>query len=537
MDSIRFEPKVSAIIAIDRNPAGSGGDLFADMLGEQLKKRAEADRPELGIRRRPNGDRRIGSEDHPTPGRRPHLAVKHAHEFNDTATTARDVTPNRDVQPTLPAPAQDRPANANGQAAPVDTTDESPAAAADDKDQQTDGLDAAPVSVLPAADADAEETSAEEVVTMAADIVDPEVQDQTPSTEVPVDEAAIAHAVPDTEDPSIPQSEPDLAEADDAAAQQAQEQEQEQAEVVALAANLSAALDVAMAGLLGGEARQVTDTQPLAGAGLPTLTVAKAPKPGAAEAAAAGAAELAAKITPEAPQPAAEARARAAQRATPAAEIKAAIAASHAPQPTAAPPALPSAAPAPALGLGQLSPDGFDPALLGEDPAAPGWTLHLAQGAAAKRPDFVAQLRQHLQELPAHEQVAVNIRRAVRDGADRLSIQLSPAELGRIHVKLEMDEEKRATASITVEKPSTLELLQRDVKALERALQDAGLKMDGNDLSFSLAQQDGEAFAQDLKQAGPNGYGGGSDEAEPEVDAAIAAAQVDTAAGLVNVQV
>lgn len=147
-------------------------------------------------------------------------------------------------------------------------------------------------------------------------------------------------------------------------------------------------------------------------------------------------------------------------------------------------------------------------------------------------------MRQHLQELPPHEQVAVNIRRAVRDGADRLSIQLSPAELGRIHVRLEIDEEKRAKASIAVEKPSTLELLQRDAKALERALQEAGLKMDGSDLSFSLGRRDGEDFAQDLRQSGGDGQGTGSDgaEAEPE-DPAAPAARVDTAAGLVDVQV
>ena len=62
-------------------------------------------------------------------------------------------------------------------------------------------------------------------------------------------------------------------------------------------------------------------------------------------------------------------------------------------------------------GLGE----GFDQPL-SADGAGPGWALHLAQGAAGKRADFVAQLRQHLQNLPAHEQVAVHIQRACARG-------------------------------------------------------------------------------------------------------------------------
>ena len=178
----------------------------------------------------------------------------------------------------------------------------------------------------------------------------------------------------------------------------------------------------------------------------------------------------------------------------------------------------------------------FDTTVDSEGAAVPGWTLHLAQGAASKRPDFIAQLRQHLQDLPAHEQVAINIQRAVREGTGRLSIQLSPSELGQIHVKLEIDEEKRVTAAVTVEKPSTLELLQRDIKGLERALHNAGLQMDGNDLSFSLGRQDSQEFAQDLRQSGTSARG--QEQAGGEADtAAPAASAVDTASGLVNVEV
>jgi flagellar hook-length control protein FliK len=182
--------------------------------------------------------------------------------------------------------------------------------------------------------------------------------------------------------------------------------------------------------------------------------------------------------------------------------------------------------------------DGFDQPLAA-DGSTPGWTLHLAQGAAGKRADFVAQLRQHLQNLPMQEQVAVHIQRALREGAGKVSIQLSPAELGRIHVKLDIDEDKRVTAALTVERPSTLELLQRDVKGLERALHDAGLSMDAGDLSFSLGQSGDQEFAQDLGQSGAGGSGVQVSEVGSEQDRhdTQVAAVMDTAAGVVNLQV
>ena len=207
---------------------------------------------------------------------------------------------------------------------------------------------------------------------------------------------------------------------------------------------------------------------------------------------------------------------------------------------TPAQPAQPHATTLPQPGLGgEFASTGepFDEAL-SEGGTGQGWALHLAQGAAGKRPDFVAQLRQHLQNLPAHEQVAVHLQRAVREGTNKFSIQLSPAELGNIHVKLEIDEEKRVTAAVTVERPSTLELLQRDTKGLERALHNAGLNMEGGDLSFSLGRGD-QDFAQDLRQSGASATGGSVLDAESDGDQPeIPVAQVmDTAAGVVNLQV
>ncbi|WP_374652614.1 flagellar hook-length control protein FliK [Dongia sp.] len=191
-----------------------------------------------------------------------------------------------------------------------------------------------------------------------------------------------------------------------------------------------------------------------------------------------------------------------------------------------------------ALATGTV-PAGFD-AGFGNAAGLPGWNLNLAQGAVGRRGDFVANLRQHLQNLPAHEQVALTIQRSVRDGGGSITLQLSPTELGRIHLKLDIDEDKNVQASVTVERPATLELLQRDMKTLERALQEAGLKAGPGDLSFSLQGGDAEAFARDFGSGNGTGSGGGglgSDNGAEAETSPVPSAVIETADGFVDVQV
>ena len=56
--------------------------------------------------------------------------------------------------------------------------------------------------------------------------------------------------------------------------------------------------------------------------------------------------------------------------------------------------------------------------------------------------------------------------------------------MGKIDVKIELNDDGQLRAVISAEKPETLDLLQRDARGLEKALQDAGLKTDMNSLAF-----------------------------------------------------
>ncbi len=85
------------------------------------------------------------------------------------------------------------------------------------------------------------------------------------------------------------------------------------------------------------------------------------------------------------------------------------------------------------------------------------------------------------------EQVVLQLSRGLnKDGSSQMTIQLRPAELGRIDVKLNVDSEGKVQGIISADNPHTLHLLLKDVGGLERALQEAGLRADSGCLQFNL---------------------------------------------------
>lgn len=104
-----------------------------------------------------------------------------------------------------------------------------------------------------------------------------------------------------------------------------------------------------------------------------------------------------------------------------------------------------------------------------------------------------AQLRQtHYPQGTPTEQVSVHIAKAVADGGSKMEIHLKPAELGSVDVTIKTDADGRSHVTVTADKRDTLDMLQRDARGLERALADAGLKTDGNSLSFNLRGGEGQ---------------------------------------------
>lgn len=144
-------------------------------------------------------------------------------------------------------------------------------------------------------------------------------------------------------------------------------------------------------------------------------------------------------------------------------------------------------------------------------------------GSAATKAAQTQSTRPAVLANQASVQVAFELGRAANQGLNRLSMHLHPAELGRVDVKIEVAGDGRAMAHVVVDRPETLDALQRDARSLERALSDAGLQTDSGSLSFSLRQDPGSN--EDTANNGSNGSKGGKEGLDG--DDAIAAGTAD----------
>ncbi|WP_417458302.1 flagellar hook-length control protein FliK [Kordiimonas sp.] len=102
------------------------------------------------------------------------------------------------------------------------------------------------------------------------------------------------------------------------------------------------------------------------------------------------------------------------------------------------------------------------------------------------------------------KQLNMSVSRAVKAGEQEFTLRLDPAELGRVQVKMRFMENGRVHAQVIAERPETLELLQKDSRGLERALNATGQKGENPTIEFSLDQGNhesaGRAFAEAVQQ-------------------------------------
>jgi hypothetical protein len=113
------------------------------------------------------------------------------------------------------------------------------------------------------------------------------------------------------------------------------------------------------------------------------------------------------------------------------------------------------------------------------------------RSAAAHYHKLAETVRTAAAETPSPaDQVSIRLLHAVAEGKRTIQMHLHPAELGSIDVRMQWQGD-RLTAQFQVDRPETLQLLQRDIPALERTLNQAGVNVDSGSLSFSLRQQTG----------------------------------------------
>lgn len=145
---------------------------------------------------------------------------------------------------------------------------------------------------------------------------------------------------------------------------------------------------------------------------------------------------------------------------------------------------------------------------------------------ANARTDHAGAQAQTRPATPA-DQVAFQVARAAPGLPETITIQLHPRDLGRVHVRLELGDDGPVRAVVSADRPETLDLLQRDARALERALNGAGLETDDQSLSFDL-HDNGANTGQPGEQAADQSAADDGETAELDEAAPHAAAQPNT---------
>lgn len=121
------------------------------------------------------------------------------------------------------------------------------------------------------------------------------------------------------------------------------------------------------------------------------------------------------------------------------------------------------------------------------------------------------------QSHPATQAVIITMQKTMGDGQPKnFTLQLDPPELGRVEVKMHFDKTSKMKTVMTIEKPETFALLQRDAHSLERAMQDMGIETDGA-MNFELAD-DSHHFNQDGRHDGSRHQANGKSGTEYATD-------------------
>jgi flagellar hook-length control protein FliK len=141
--------------------------------------------------------------------------------------------------------------------------------------------------------------------------------------------------------------------------------------------------------------------------------------------------------------------------------------------------------------------------------------------------------------MQAPEQVAVHVYRMAKSGENRFDLQLHPAELGRVDIRLEIGKEGLVRAAITADNVQALDALQKDGRMLERALEQAGLQTDSGSLSFNLRGENQAGSQQAAQDQGKHSSGTrwSNDNRVAVEEEVKLVAQYTVAAGRVDVRV
>ena len=139
--------------------------------------------------------------------------------------------------------------------------------------------------------------------------------------------------------------------------------------------------------------------------------------------------------------------------------------------------------------------------------ARPSFTDFLGPAAPPDAKPGAAAQRTVLTDV-AVGRVPIEIGLRSLDGSNQFEIRLSPEELGRVDVKLDIDKSGEVRAHLVVERPEALALLTRDRAQLERAFEQAGLRPGDGGIAFSLRDGSAGEGGRSMKDGSRQGQAG-----------------------------
>lgn len=135
---------------------------------------------------------------------------------------------------------------------------------------------------------------------------------------------------------------------------------------------------------------------------------------------------------------------------------------------------------------------------------------NLANGSNAQAADGpMAQSRglETAQQVRLAQQVRVHVRTLAAHNGGQIVVNLNPKELGRVQVRLEI-EEGVVKGAITVQRPDVAESIAKDMRALEQALADVGLELAQDGIAIQLENHSaGDSNSQDSEGKRQTGTG------------------------------
>lgn len=108
--------------------------------------------------------------------------------------------------------------------------------------------------------------------------------------------------------------------------------------------------------------------------------------------------------------------------------------------------------------------------------------------------------------------IALQIHRNAQTQVDTFRMQLHPTDLGQLEVRLKFSKDGTMKAHLVADKPETLAMLQKDSAQLQKMLEQSGIQLDGNALSFDLRQQRDQGAQSAYNNNGSRAAAGNADD-------------------------